>query len=58
MPLRSQTERDPMPESNLDDRMKAIERLIQLFRMERFAHLFTTSLSLCMLPGAQDGPDF
>jgi hypothetical protein len=47
-----QQEVDTMPEANMDDRMKAIERLILLFRMERFVHLGTTTLSLCMLLGS------
>jgi hypothetical protein len=38
-----------MPDQELQDRMDAVERLTNLFRMERMVHLIVTTVSLVML---------
>lgn len=38
-----------MSDPSMSEKMKVIERLIQLFRMERLAYLIVTTLSLMML---------
>jgi hypothetical protein len=38
-----------MSDPSITEKMNAIERLIQLFRMERLAYLIVTTLSLVML---------
>ncbi|HJR67147.1 MAG TPA: hypothetical protein VJ802_12040 [Gemmatimonadaceae bacterium] len=38
-----------MNQSEIRDRVDAVERLTQLFRMERMVHLGVTSISLVML---------
>ena len=34
---------------NLTERLDAVERLVQMFRIERIVHLLVTSISLAML---------
>lgn len=36
----------------MNDKVKAVERLCQLFKLERFAYLGTTGISLLMLLGS------
>jgi len=38
-----------MPTSELEDRLRAVERLTALFRLERMVHLIVTSIALLML---------
>jgi hypothetical protein len=38
-----------MPDQELHDRMDAVERLTNLFRLERMVHLIVTTVSLIML---------
>jgi len=38
-----------MEDHKLDDRIKAVERLTELFKIERIVHLVVTSVSLVML---------
>ncbi len=39
----------PSPGSDLSERLQAVERLIQLFKLERMVHLLVTTISLGML---------
>jgi hypothetical protein len=41
-----------VPELDLKERMDAVERLTNLFRLERMVHLAVTGLSLAMLLGS------
>jgi hypothetical protein len=41
-----------MPDLDLKERMDAVERLTNLFRLERLVHLAVTSVSLAMLLGS------
>jgi hypothetical protein len=38
-----------MSDPNMNDKVRAVERLSQLFKMERFAYLGITGISLLML---------
>lgn len=40
-----------MPDDELTSRMDAVERLVELFRLERMVHLTVTTVSLVLLLG-------
>lgn len=41
-----------MPDGDISSRMDAVERLIELFRLERMVHLTVTSISLVLILGS------